>query len=708
MKNNTNEIKWLQKRINDNPNSILFARLAESYLKDNNVDQAIQICERGMEFHPDYSTGYLILAKCFFRKEEFELAEKQLKKVISIDPKYLFAHKMFAELMEQLGWSKTSETSIKKIHQIDPLETHGRSVSPDTQTVKQEHDIPEMAEPKTESELEINDDSIENLFKSDIDTQETDEEIESLFTGDLEEDISDTFEPDEQKKAIERGLSDETVEALFEPEGDASFESIVDEQSRARESADDDQEDQYDTVEDTEREFKKSDLREAGGPQSETEPDSFSLGEEDESVFGFAGDSGTVIEQDESAGEEIDTIEADEDAEVSGFPGTDELIEDENEPADDIDVDTFTNAERKTDVSPEKNKEQKERYSNILDGIFSPGMDEEERKEMETRGQLEQLAEKPEIPFAGEDTDDDIFSVPEEEMDEVSDEIMTQHEDESEKESMPELSPEDMIISGADNAERISIQGEEEITGQSAEEPEIPEGFLAFEEDESGEDLETGVVHMQDYDQKDFDEEEDQLGQFLAGLGEHGDEEETETHKAIYENILDDTPTATAEQTEARQPEPEEQGFSDLAPETSETEDQGFPDLTPETQEPEEQGFPDLTLETLEPEEQEFPDLTPETPEPEIFRGEEEKPEEYRRPETEKKVETQAEITEPEQSASPKDKFVTPTLGEIYAAQGQYAKAINVFELLQEKQPDNEYYKTKLEYLKKKLDETNN
>ena len=46
-----------------------------------------------------------------------------------------------------------------------------------------------------------------------------------------------------------------------------------------------------------------------------------------------------------------------------------------------------------------------------------------------------------------------------------------------------------------------------------------------------------------------------------------------------------------------------------------------------------------------------------------------------------------------------------PTLGEIYAAQGQYAKAISVFELLLKKNPENEWYKTKLDYLKKKSQE---
>lgn len=54
------------------------------------------------------------------------------------------------------------------------------------------------------------------------------------------------------------------------------------------------------------------------------------------------------------------------------------------------------------------------------------------------------------------------------------------------------------------------------------------------------------------------------------------------------------------------------------------------------------------------------------------------------------------------------EKIVTPTLGEIYAAQGQYAKAISVFELLLKKHPDNEVFFQKIEILKRKLEESKN
>ena len=59
-----------------------------------------------------------------------------------------------------------------------------------------------------------------------------------------------------------------------------------------------------------------------------------------------------------------------------------------------------------------------------------------------------------------------------------------------------------------------------------------------------------------------------------------------------------------------------------------------------------------------------------------------------------------------EEASKEKDeRIVTPTLGEIYAAQGQFAKAIGVFEILARKDPDNEAYKQKIEFLRQRLEE---
>ena len=53
-----------------------------------------------------------------------------------------------------------------------------------------------------------------------------------------------------------------------------------------------------------------------------------------------------------------------------------------------------------------------------------------------------------------------------------------------------------------------------------------------------------------------------------------------------------------------------------------------------------------------------------------------------------------------------KEPIVTPTLGEIYAAQGHFDKAIEVYEILLRKDPTNQVYIEKIEYLKKRLEES--
>jgi len=60
------------------------------------------------------------------------------------------------------------------------------------------------------------------------------------------------------------------------------------------------------------------------------------------------------------------------------------------------------------------------------------------------------------------------------------------------------------------------------------------------------------------------------------------------------------------------------------------------------------------------------------------------------------------------ESAPPEqeERIVTPTLGEIYAAQGQYAKAISVFTILARKHPDNPRFRERIEQLQRKLEES--
>jgi len=121
-------LESLQVLLQQNPNSLTFGRVADALLKLGRVDEAIQLCEDGLRRHPSYVTGHMVLGKCYLKKKLFDQAEKEFKRVLLFDPRYLAAHKYYGDLMREIGWDNTCEMSYRKILQIDPLDKGVRAV----------------------------------------------------------------------------------------------------------------------------------------------------------------------------------------------------------------------------------------------------------------------------------------------------------------------------------------------------------------------------------------------------------------------------------------------------------------------------------------------------------------------------------------------------------------------------------------------------
>lgn len=120
--NNKNNIQHLEERLQNNPKSLLFARLADHYLKMERIDEAIDICLEGIKHNPDYVAGNFVLCKAFILKKDYERAEAELKRVLSYDRQYLAAHKLLGDLMVKMGWENTAAIHYKEILRIDPME----------------------------------------------------------------------------------------------------------------------------------------------------------------------------------------------------------------------------------------------------------------------------------------------------------------------------------------------------------------------------------------------------------------------------------------------------------------------------------------------------------------------------------------------------------------------------------------------------------
>ncbi|HPG38336.1 MAG TPA: tetratricopeptide repeat protein [bacterium] len=652
------ETEWLQKRLDDNPHSILFARLADRYLDAGDINRAMEICNKGLEYYPGYSTGLFVYAKCLLRKTEYEEAEKQLKKVIALNPGNLLALKLYGDLMAEMGWSRTAEECYKKIMDLDPLEMNVRTSIPGSLGYGEKKSVPKIPGKEPEENLGIDDKSIDNLFRNNVSANEADESIDSLFGGNIDDQVETLPEPVIPKSNEREELSHETVDSLF-GSGEDTIQAppAPPVTTTNRQSWDEFNDDSIISLFEKEPEpFAQSATpssvykdKPASKDNEPVDEDMFLFGRDDEEEPAIATGKSVSEPLFPQTGmneeDEQDLIFPVTEAEKSqqedfAFPdaGQDDFqftsqattqAKDNNRGFEE-DEDSFIVGEDEEEedysYSPEKTKPERDRYSNILDGIFSPGLDDEERKDMETRSKLGAKGNDSEFSVA-EEIDQDIFGMGDESSKEETE--LFSAEEELEEETDLHLEPEDTILLKGDEARFAPSQPDEEEEEEAFSIPDISEGYLTFEEDENEENIETEAVHMPDADmtrggaEGGFEAEEEELGNFLAGLGGQDDLEEL--------------------------PELDEDLFAG-----KETDSQPVV---------------------------ERPGVAP-----------------VKQPPAEKDA----------AGAAPKDKFVTPTLGEIYAAQGQYSKAISVFELLLEKSPDNEFYKSKLEYLKKKQSEENN
>jgi tetratricopeptide (TPR) repeat protein len=365
------------------------------------------------------------------------------------------------------------------------------------------------------------------------------------------------------------------------------------------------------------------------------------------------------------------------------------------------------------EFNPEDFEIEDEKFSDILDDIFSPELEEEE----ETQTVLKKAAAE---------TDTDV-------ADEIRDEAF------EEPEKYQAVSP---LAAEKPEAEAIA---EQEAEG---EDQEIPPEFENLKE--QWDDLGKGRVEEQEdeepFDARDYqslqleselEEEEEDFSNFLSNIElvseeepeengtevleesapapaepetlemeEEAEEEDLEAEESVPPIVAEEPAESEEPEAIVEEPPPVEEAEEPAPPRGEEQKPAALEEKT-ESDEPilppfeeldDEEGFDEGPVFPFSPEEDDEPEFEDDLSQP--FAGTEETAEEEEP--LQKPGIPRPPADEPSES---KEKFVTPTLGEIYAAQGQYAKAINVFELLQKKNPDNEWYRSKLEYLRKRLKE---
>jgi len=174
------------------PQSKVFAPLAEAYRRMGLVDEAIDMAEKGVKRHPHFASGRVALGKCFVQKSQYDKALEQLKVAVELSPENLLAHQLLAECFARLRKPAEALNAYKMVLFLNPADAKVAQI-----VKKLEHDL-FMTE-----EAEIDEDfSMERIEEvkpkkktrgkdaTEADSERDTEKEESLATRDFERELA--------------------------------------------------------------------------------------------------------------------------------------------------------------------------------------------------------------------------------------------------------------------------------------------------------------------------------------------------------------------------------------------------------------------------------------------------------------------------------------------------------------------------------------
>jgi predicted regulator of Ras-like GTPase activity (Roadblock/LC7/MglB family) len=108
------------KILDNNPNSQIFAALAEAYRKKGDIDKAFRICRAGLKIHPEYGSAHVVMAKINMDKGLYDWAEVEVQKAIELEGISRATEILLAEIYVLRGEFVKANKLLDILHKADP------------------------------------------------------------------------------------------------------------------------------------------------------------------------------------------------------------------------------------------------------------------------------------------------------------------------------------------------------------------------------------------------------------------------------------------------------------------------------------------------------------------------------------------------------------------------------------------------------------
>lgn len=121
-----NRISKCRKILGTDPNSQIFAALAEAYRKQGDLEEAFRVCQNGLRVHPRYGAAHVVMAKINLDRGLYDWAEAEVTKARENDGNSRTIELLLAEIYIYKGEYQAAVKLLKKLAAVDPHNDHVR------------------------------------------------------------------------------------------------------------------------------------------------------------------------------------------------------------------------------------------------------------------------------------------------------------------------------------------------------------------------------------------------------------------------------------------------------------------------------------------------------------------------------------------------------------------------------------------------------
>ncbi len=104
----------------DNPQSQVFAALAEAYRRRGEFGRAFAVCKSGIKHHPDYAPAHIVMAKLYLHQKMLPDAERSLQRAIELEGQTRITDMLEAELFMEMDDLPHAQAVLDRLRLMDP------------------------------------------------------------------------------------------------------------------------------------------------------------------------------------------------------------------------------------------------------------------------------------------------------------------------------------------------------------------------------------------------------------------------------------------------------------------------------------------------------------------------------------------------------------------------------------------------------------